>query len=312
MRLNPRSTIQNPKSGFTLVELLVVITIIGILIALLLPAVQAAREAARRMQCANNFKQAALALHNYHAAKGCFPPGELWDIPAAGGRAYVWGWSAYLIPYMEQQGLYDDIDFAMDYSYWGSPGNIAVTKTVLTCFLCPSDPQGAEKIWVWSGEPPGTPQAAPTHMCAVSDSYDFSKGDNYNPEDYPKVDGIFGANKPCKIAHIIDGTSNTLMIGETSGGGPGTVAGHIWVSANICDTLDGINSPIYTVPGGGTFSFGVSGFASYHPGGCNFAIADGSVSFVSENISQNLLIALTTRNGVDGSGIDPVIASGPP
>ena len=327
MVLHPQSTVRHPElvsggqarplrkrpSAFTLVELLVVITIIGILIALLLPAVQAAREAARRLQCANNFKQATLALHNYHTAKGCFPPGEMWDLPA--GRAYVWGWSAYILPYMEKQNLYDRIDFAMDFSYWGSADNIAVTKTVVPNYLCPSDPQYDERIYVWSGDPPGTPQAGPTQMCGVSDSFDFSQGNDYTPEDFPRVDGIFGANFSCTIANIKDGTSNTLMVGECTGGGLGTVNGHIWVSANICDTIDGINSPIYTVPGGGTFRFGVSGFSSYHPGGCNFSMADGSTSFISENVSQNLLTALTTRDGANvyNTGVpDQVSVTGPP
>ena len=146
-------------------------------------------------------------------------------------------------------------------------------------------------------------------MCAVSDSYEFSVGDNYNPEDFPVTDGIFGANKPCKVAHILDGTSNTLMIGETSGGGTGTAEGHIWVSANICDTIDGINSPVYTVPGGGNFSFGTSGFSSFHSGGCHFAMGDGSVSFISQDVAQNVLMAMTTRNGPSSRNISKYGAS---
>ena len=122
MASKPPLNIRYTRSGFTLVELLVVITIIGILIALLLPAVQAAREAARRMQCANNIKQVALALHTYESAKSCFPPGLIWDCP--GSRCYVWGWSAYTLPYMEQQGLYDGIDFTQAWSYAAGMPNV--------------------------------------------------------------------------------------------------------------------------------------------------------------------------------------------
>jgi prepilin-type N-terminal cleavage/methylation domain-containing protein/prepilin-type processing-associated H-X9-DG protein len=313
-----------PRHGFTLVELLVVITIIGILIALLLPAVQAAREAARRMQCANNIKQVALALHTYESAKGCFPPGLIWDCP--GSRCYVWGWSAYTLPYMEQQGLYDGIDFSQARSYAAGIPNIdgtnwGVTRTIIGNYTCPSDPQGGERVWVGAGAPKGTPQAGPTNMAGVSDSYDFSivKKDDYTPSDFPIIDGIFGANRSCTIAQIKDGTSNTLMIGEVTGGGAGSADGHIWASANICDTREGINYPSYTVPGGGTFRFGVSGFSSYHSGGCNFAMADASVTFLSQNIDQssghNVLAALVTRDGasVHNSGVaDNVLVSGPP
>ena len=98
-------------------ELLVVITIIGILIALLLPAVQAAREAARRMQCSNNFKQVGLALHNYHSVKGCFPPGEYYVYPTPSNGIFCFGWSAYILPYLEQEALYNNIDFGGQWGY---------------------------------------------------------------------------------------------------------------------------------------------------------------------------------------------------
>jgi prepilin-type N-terminal cleavage/methylation domain-containing protein/prepilin-type processing-associated H-X9-DG protein len=303
--------------GFTLVELLVVITIIGILIALLLPAVQAAREAARRLQCSNNFKQAGLALHNYHSVKGCFPPGMFGkQYTERNPKVYFYfSWSAYLLPYMENQALSDNIDFGAPVSYFDDtvkPGrmtNQAVGATVLPGYLCPSDPQYAELIGVTT---PLGPNCAPANMAGVSDSvYWLLTSDNYTPKDFPTNNGIMGANECCTIANIKDGTSNTLMVGEVTGAGNRTYKGFFWTCWNLSDTHNGINS-IYSLPGGAdpaSYNFRQSGFSSFHPGGCNFLLADGSVQYVSQNTAQNLLAALTTR---DGAAVDTVMVSGAP
>jgi hypothetical protein len=139
-------------------------------------------------------------------------------------------------------------------------------------------------------------------MAAVSDSYEWSYQDIGCPWPifYPQIDGIFGANQCCAIADIKDGTSNTLMVAEVTGKGKGTYVGQFWSAWNIQDMKDGING-FSTVPGGkyppGAFGPEDSGFASFHPGGCNFAIADGSTRFVSQNTALTLLKALTTRAG---------------
>jgi prepilin-type processing-associated H-X9-DG protein len=218
---------------------------------------------------------------------------------------------------MEQQTLYDSIDFSLAFSYWHG-SNIAVTKTPIPGYMCPSDPQYGELMWI-TGSPP-KPDAAMTSLCGVSDTDDWTEGNGVTPRKFPTNDGIFGADRPCTIADIKDGTSNTLLVGETTGGGKGTYFGEIWVSANIYDTKEGINGP-NTVQGGtypgmdpskpGT-GCNDSGYSSFHPGGCNFALADGSVTFLSQNIAQNVLTSLTTRNGVRGTGTDPVMVSGPP
>jgi prepilin-type N-terminal cleavage/methylation domain-containing protein len=314
------------RSGFTLVELLVVITIIGILIALLLPAVQAAREAARRMQCANNFKQVGMALHNYHAGKGCFPMG----MADNGGW---WGWSTFILPYIEQQSVYDLYTFTGANHYWSTlpTHNREATKMWISAYLCPSDPQ-AQGPNATNGVPisGSTPNefAAITDMCGVSDSVEWMTSDNAWPRRFSEVDGIFGANQSCTVAEITDGTSNTLAVGEVTGGGVGSRLGNFWATWNLQDTAEGINGP-HTTPGGvyppdvggvGTGS-DWAGFASFHSGGCNFAVADGSVHFLSQNIAQSILAALTTRNGPSSSNItnypgkvfspEPLV-SGPP
>ena len=286
------------RIGFTLVELLVVITIIGILIALLLPAVQAAREAARRLQCANNFKQVGLALHNHESATGKFPVGCLYP----GGE---WSWGTYILPYMERQSVYDMFDFktaGANFIYPNDPNMIA-SSTVIPGFLCPSSPQGREQVHVTGAV--ASPQAGRSDMCGVSDSchaFINISGWPFYPRPFPEVDGMMGGVEGCPIAEVQDGTSNTVIIGEVTGKGPDTYVGAIWAGDNFLPTVNGINSPSCTAPGG-NFSSGLAGgiygmgFASFHPGGCHFLRVDGSVSFLSQNIPREILAALTTRKG---------------
>ncbi len=144
------------RRGFTLVELLVVITIIGILIALLLPAVQAAREAARRLQCSNNFKQIGLAMHNYHSARNCFPPGEIY-LPYP---AYYFGpsWSGLLLPYIELTTVYNQYNWALKPAGYGiyAGTNEVVGGNRISMYCCPSDPQDALlPIGTSNGSTPG-------------------------------------------------------------------------------------------------------------------------------------------------------------
>ncbi len=120
------------SGAFTLVELLVVIAIIGILVALLLPAVQSARESASRMQCANNLKQIGLALLNYHDAMLVFPPGT-------GGSGTSWSWSARILPYIESQNIHKQIDFSYNYNEVHRINNLAM-KTFVDVYICPSAP----------------------------------------------------------------------------------------------------------------------------------------------------------------------------
>lgn len=189
------------RRAFTLIELLVVIAIIGVLLALLLPAVQKVREAANRMKCANNLKQVGLALHGYHDAKRLFPSGVV-----AKSSDLENGWQSglvFLLPFLEQQPLYQQYNLALP---WKDPANLAVAQVRVPVFLCPSS----------SNEVPddgGFP-------CAPTD-YAFSKGATAYLSTDGKLrpgSGLFDMNSKRRIADVLDGTSQTFAMGEAVGG----------------------------------------------------------------------------------------------
>ncbi len=306
------------RRGFTLIELLVVITIIGILVALLLPAVQAAREAARRAQCVNNFKQIGVGMHNYHSARNCFPPGLIYSNPY--GTPYPPGytqlyegppWGFFILPYIEQAQVYDQY-VPVQLGVWDS-SNLRVGAHRIPAYCCPSDPQD-------ESYPPSYPFWK-TNAAGVADSYSAWGPAPYDFQQNPVYhgDGMLMDLKVIRIADVADGTSNTLFAGEVTGGGPGTGASWqiwTWIGFNIMSTHFGINGA-GTIPGDGTWGYGSYevGFSSYHAGGCHFLMVDGSAHYVSQNIDQNLLTALTTRNGAkyhSTGQVDQVLVSGPP
>ncbi len=283
-------------SGFTLVELLVVIAIIGILIAMLLPAVQAAREAARRIQCANNFKQVGLGLHNYHATHNTFMPG-MYTLDGSTGDPHWYSWSAFLLPFIEEVGVYEQFDFSDPHYFWEGTTRLANAQ-IIDGYLCPSDPQGGEWVNTGSENAPIEDDSAYANMAGVGDHMDWTI-DRVWPLSLDRARGMMAANKGCRIRDITDGTSQTLMIGEVTGAGPGTHEGFFWSCWNLADTRDGING-LYTVIGGewpppSSYGFRAVGFSSFHPGGCHFTMADASVQFINEDISREVLVALTTR-----------------
>ena len=288
-------------SGFTLVELLVVIAIIAILIALLLPAVQAAREAARRTHCNNNFKQIGIAMHNYHAAQNKFPLGELYihsgTNPLGLDEYYAKGWGVRILPYIEQVELANL--YSVENGIWGiyGPNQIDLGLNRIQMFQCPSDPQD-ELIAVGSNantytNHPNGIMFYKTNAGGVADSRSpWEQG-------IPIIhgDGMLLNILPVRIRDVFDGTSNTLMVGEVTGGEPGSNDGYQWVHYNLFSTVFGINGPA-SIPGEGVFTSRTrETFSSYHPGGAHFQMADGSVQFISENTDADVLTALTTRAG---------------
>ncbi len=300
------------RKGFTLVELLVVIAIIGILIALLLPAVQSAREAARRMQCANNLKQVGIAAHGYHNAIGCFPMGlAMWGSPGvcsassdpADSYYPGFGWGAFLLPYMEHSPTYENLNF--DVPSYGATPNYETGATFVEQYMCPSDPQGLELVSCCTkpaGQGNGARQEedlARTCLAGVADSRNWRCDSRWPRSD---GNGIIYNLSGVKVAEVTDGTSSTLLVGEIPGVGTGTYNGQFWISWNVMSTQNGINLPIRLGSAANPWSSSTYGFGSHHPGGCHFVYADGSTHFLVETISQHILEYLTTRAG--GETID--------
>jgi prepilin-type N-terminal cleavage/methylation domain-containing protein/prepilin-type processing-associated H-X9-DG protein len=291
------------RLAFTLIELLVVIAIIGMLVSLLLPAVQKVRESAARLQCQNNLKQLGLACHNYHDVNKGFPPGYLAAGPYTDGAtdtAPGWGWAAFLLPYLEQQNLYQQIDFTQPVQ--ASPA----IQTMLPLLLCPSDlpPQAAFTL---------TDATLSPVALAAPCSYAATVGDDSSECDAPTGDGVFYRNSHTRITDITDGASNTVLIGDrawtqTQGIWAGAPSGAVtragpqnpWPNATASAPMlilahnNWIN--IRTDADGG-----LDDFSSNHPNGANLVFADGSVHFLTsitaDGQQRRSFWALGTRAG---------------
>jgi prepilin-type N-terminal cleavage/methylation domain-containing protein/prepilin-type processing-associated H-X9-DG protein len=316
------------RAAFTLVELLVVIAIIGILIALLLPAVQAARESARRTQCQNNFKQALLGVLSFEDAHKKLPPGtELWvvttpDLPPGiprpewGGvsRWDGFGWSAFILPYIEQASVYNMI------GNWGSYPSAASWEAcgqLIETYVCPSDHNDSKWVDCCTNiDHGGIPEQdwRVANIAGVADSQRSTVAQAY--QQIADGNGVFYNFSEVKLREVTDGLSNTAFLAEVTTGGVGkdgagveVTIGYGWIQRNIQSARQGINGP-GTVPGGRNVQldpfdgdggnrheelFDEVGFSSFHPGGCQFAFGDGRVAFLNQDINQRVLAAYCSR-----------------
>ncbi len=302
------------RSGFTLVELLVVIAIIGILIALLLPAVQAAREAARRSQCTNNLKQLALGVHNYADANGCFPSGFISNLPPPGNTELsLWTWGALVLPYVEQKALQDALQVGKLTlaQAVATPTGLAAAQTPLATFACPSDV--GPPLNDFGAKYASTSSQFSTYEKRVTSDgtnrIEIAKsnyvgvasiGDSTTPlmgdfATYGPPVGVFFWNSAISFRDITDGTSNTAMLGERCYRfkniliGAGNVVGCSPAATNYSSRNRAILSAL-GIPYWGINQTVIAwehqnrGFHSLHPGGVQFALCDGSVRFISETI----------------------------
>lgn len=313
-----QGTIVKRYRAFTLIELLVVIAIIAILIALLLPAVQQVREAARRTQCRNNLKQIGLALFNYESSHGSFPPGYLyipgvqWSGPVTPGfedanhQGFAWG--AMILPFIDQANLYNLINFRTPCF---DPVNQPMREAHISLYLCPSDTTSAGKFVVRDDSSMPVEQYAAACYAANWGPATASENLDATPDESA---GVFYRNSVTRITHILDGTSNTLAVGErTNGLILGGIPPHpsfetAWFSAarEIADPADDHGHMVLFdgqfAPNQATGPGADRGVSAPHTGYSLFLMCDGSVRPITENIDFNLYEGLCSRNRGEALG----------
>lgn len=314
-----RRTLATARTGFTLIELLVVIAIIGVLVALLLPAVQAAREAARRSSCSNNLKQIGIGLHNYHDTHLRFPPESIWAQQIGTSSPPNWeprnySWIALMLPFIEQAPLHSQINFALPIWNQNTSSGQPIRAQKIQVLLCPSDRR--------LGDDANAYQGMSWTNYVGSEGYDWwnRRADPYG--------GIFTFQSSIAMQDILDGTSNTIAVGEatsfgfkngphltsgtginrvsageavfhpalvsppysdsqgtsntTTGGYPAPDSTGHWASWTWWRAAPHAYKPTYLACWGINTEW--PGPGSYHPGGAQFVFADGSVRFIPETV----------------------------
>lgn len=294
------------RRGFTLIEVLVVIAIMAVLVALLLPAAQRARESARATQCRNNLKQIGIALHNYHDLYRSFPPGWVGATPGIGHDIYGmngFGWGTFLLPALDQANLYGQFDFSKainDFST--SPvNNQSLLRYKLTVFLCPSDPVDDDWTVLHSTTGHNLAQVASANYIGMYGIHDFFCGPGIQCRDT----GPLFQNSAVRFSDISDGTSNSVIVGERR-----SDATNAWFGNDVRTTWSGVvpdgvdmleiyMGEIDEGPGG---QLDAEDFASFHGDCAHMLFCDGHVKLIQANTDFNTLQALATYQGADTLG----------
>ena len=283
------------RRAFTLIELLVVIAIIAILVGLALPAIQHAREAARRTQCKNNLKQFGLALHVYHESHETFPPG--W-YGLTGGQPDIsgmngWGWGAHILPELEQTALAERLNFDVKV---GDPLNATTRMQGLAVFRCPSDVAPEHWTVVAAGTTNPLVDVASASYAGVFGKDNLESCNGLPPGMPCTSNGAFFLNSHVRFADVKDGLTTTMFIGEHQ----------TRIAANWFYTWAGViaggDNPIVRILGDTDVtpnhdSVHIGEFASYHSGGAQFTMGDGSVHFINSNIDLGIYRSLTSLDG---------------
>ena len=341
MKSIPLSAVRHPKTAFTLVELLVVITIIGILIALLLPAVQAAREAARRMQCQNNLKQVALGTLNYESTFQVLPAGGL-----AVSSAFGSSWWVRILPYMEAQNVMEFYNYTNGgWIYSNTQARDALKNQAFPFMYCPSSTlphfalgEETSQVAHMGGTALNIQSATYTGISGAADGnatniFSAKKTTCLKVTGWVSTGGCLLMHRCIPMCEVTDGTSNTMIVGEQSDwlSPAGTVDEAYWASANaqsMCEAGDcrsdcthgftmgpgsdsrtfNVTTVYHPVNYKSTTGYGIKGncgpnspIQAVHPSGANIALADGSMQFLSESLDITVLRCLATRN--DGKAV---------
>ncbi|HEV7280706.1 MAG TPA: DUF1559 domain-containing protein [Pirellulaceae bacterium] len=286
------------RTGFTLVELLVVIAIIGVLVALLLPAVQAAREAANRMSCGNNLKQLGVALHNYHDTFKILPPGAFWQGATTNDGNFRGSGLVHILPFIEQDALYDQIDFVTPHvvDNFVLPGGQALRSVRIEAFRCPSDGNERDPLTRSSN------YSLSAGSCKVGNNGSGSCAEHSVWSAYTNIGHDQATGKMFNrmsyshpFVNCTDGLSNTIFAGEVrrgcsahvdngwnrSNNGQGLVSTVIPINYDTCDYDLGSDACKWRANWSTEF-----GFRSRHPGGAQFVFGDGSVRYLAETIDH--------------------------
>jgi prepilin-type N-terminal cleavage/methylation domain-containing protein len=298
------------RSGFSLVELLVVIAIIGILVSLVMVAVQSAREASRRTACQNNLRQLGIGFHNYESTNKKWPAGKKWSGPTTDPNSFAIAWSAFLLDSIDEHNLKSAIDFKKPFT---DPANLPATTTIVPIYLCPSagefeEHRSPEGRLINLGSVPGEGLACIDYLGisgpdkdskhpVTKQLYGRQRGVLIGTKGLPLEDELIEPT-PVTNAKITDGLSYTICVTECTGRGVSIQDGAIdalhgaWASGNnVTHVKDGVNEK---KPPKAWYDEMIY---SEHPGGAHVVVCDGSVQFLSEDAEKSLIRSLCTRDG---------------